>query len=72
MYVWHRLFKVQIYFTYALVHQVFHKMTNSHRRFNHLRTLEVDGVVFEEASELSNQVIQFYKNLYWGYGEGLA
>ena len=25
----------------------FHKMANSHRRYNHLRILEVDGVVFE-------------------------
>ena len=41
-----------------------HKMANSHRRFNHLRTLEVDGVVFEEESEVPNQVVQFYKNLY--------
>uniref|UniRef100_A0A7N2R3W3 Reverse transcriptase domain-containing protein n=1 Tax=Quercus lobata TaxID=97700 RepID=A0A7N2R3W3_QUELO len=41
-----------------------HKMANSHRRFNHLRTLEVDGVVFEEESEVTNQVVQFYKNLY--------
>ena len=42
----------------------FHKMANSHRRFNYLRILEVDGVVFEEDSEVSNQVVQFYKNLY--------
>ena len=42
----------------------FHKMANSHRMFNHLRTLEVDGVVFEEESEVTNQVVQFYKNLY--------
>ena len=42
----------------------FHKMANSHRRYNHLRTLEVDGVVFEEESEETNQVVQFYKNLY--------
>ena len=38
----------------------FHKMANSHRRFNYLRILEVDGVVFEEDSEVSNQVVQFY------------
>ena len=44
----------------------FHKMANSHRRFNHLRTLEVDVVVFEEKSEVTNQVVQFYKNLYKG------
>ena len=42
----------------------FHKMANSHRRYNHLRTLEVDGVVFEEESKETNQVVQFYKNLY--------
>ena len=35
----------------------FHKMANSHRRNNHLRTLEVDGVVFEEDSEVTNQVV---------------
>ena len=39
-------------------------MANSHRRFNHLRTLEVDGMVLEEESEVTNQVVQFYKNLY--------
>ena len=42
----------------------FHIMANSYRRYNHLRALEVDGVVFEEESEVSNQVVQFYKNLY--------
>ena len=42
----------------------FHRMANSHRRYNHLRTLEVDGVVFEEESKVTNQVVQFYKNLY--------
>ncbi|KAK4571672.1 hypothetical protein RGQ29_030188 [Quercus rubra] len=42
----------------------FHRMANSYRRYNHLRALEVDGVVFEEESEVSNQVVQFYKNLY--------
>ena len=42
----------------------FHKMANSHRRHNHLRTLEVDGVVFEEESEVNAQVVQVYKKLY--------
>ena len=42
----------------------FHKMANSHRRHNHLRILEVDKVVFEEESEVTAQVLQFYKNLY--------
>ena len=42
----------------------FHRMANSHRMYNHLRTLEVDGVVFEEEFEVTNKVVQFYKNLY--------
>ena len=35
----------------------FHKMANSHRRYNHLRILEVDGVVFEEEFEVTTQVV---------------
>ena len=26
--------------------------------------LEVDGVIYEDDSEMMNQVVQFYKNLY--------
>ena len=35
----------------------FYKMANFHRRYNHLRVLEVDGVVFEEESEVIAQVV---------------
>ena len=35
----------------------FHKMANSHRRYNHLRILEADGVVFEEEFEVTAQVV---------------
>ena len=42
----------------------FHKMANSRRRFNHLSFLEVDGVIYEEESEMAAQIVQFYKNLY--------
>ena len=42
----------------------FPKMANSRRRFNHLSILEVDGVIYEEESEVAAQVVQFYKNLY--------
>ena len=31
----------------------FHKMANSHRRYNHLSFLEVDGVIYEEGAELA-------------------
>ena len=42
----------------------FHKVANSRRRFNHLSFLEVDGVIYEEESEMAAQVVNFYKNLY--------
>ncbi|XP_065623458.1 uncharacterized protein LOC136064919 [Quercus suber] len=35
----------------------FHKVANSHRRFNHLSILEVDGVIFEEESEVAAQLV---------------
>ena len=31
----------------------FHEMANSHRRYNHLSILEVDGVVYEEESKVA-------------------
>ena len=39
-------------------------MANSRRRFNHLSILKVDGVIYEEESEVVTQVVKFYKNLY--------
>ena len=31
----------------------FHKMANSHRRYNQLSFLEVDGVIYEEGAEVA-------------------
>ena len=42
----------------------FHKMANSHRRYNHLSFLEVDEVIYEEEANVAAQVVQFYKTLY--------
>ena len=42
----------------------FHKMANSHKRYNHLSVLEVDGVIYEDEAEVAAQVVQFYKTLY--------
>ena len=42
----------------------FHKMANSHRRYNHLNFLEVDGVIYEEGAAVAAQVVQYYKTLY--------
>ena len=37
----------------------FHKVANSHRRYNHLSILEVDGVIYEEEFEVAAQIVQF-------------
>ena len=42
----------------------FHKIANSHKRYNHLSFLEVDGVIYEDRAEIAAQVVQFYKTLY--------
>ena len=39
-------------------------MANSQRRHNHIGMLEVDGVTYEDKSEMADQAIQFYKKLY--------
>ena len=40
-----------------------HKVANSRRRYNHISMLEVNGVIYEDESEMADQAIQFYKNL---------
>jgi hypothetical protein len=42
----------------------FHKMANSHRRYNYMENLEVDGVVYEEIQDIRNQAVHFYELLY--------
>ena len=42
----------------------FHKMANSRRRHNHISMLEVNGVIYEDESEMVDQAVQFYKKLY--------
>ena len=42
----------------------FHKVANSRRRYNHIRMLEVNGVIYEDESKMAEQAVQFYKKLY--------
>ena len=35
----------------------FHKMANTHKRYNHLSFLEVDGVIYEDEVEMATQVV---------------
>ena len=42
----------------------FHRVANSHRRTNHIRGIEVDGVLYEDEEEVWSKVVHFYQNLY--------
>ncbi|XP_075665211.1 uncharacterized protein LOC142634844 [Castanea sativa] len=42
----------------------FRRLGNSHRRTNNIRSIKVDGVLYEDGSAVQSQVIQFYQNLY--------
>ena len=42
----------------------FHRLANSNRRANHIRSIEVDGVLYEDGSAIQSQVVQLYQNLY--------
>ena len=35
----------------------FHKVANSRRRYNQISMLEVDGVIYEDESEMVDQVV---------------
>ena len=37
----------------------FHKMANSQRRYNHISMLEVNGVIYEDGSEMADQLHSF-------------
>ena len=41
-----------------------HRLANSHRRANHISSVEVDGVLYEDESAVHSQVVQFYRELY--------
>jgi hypothetical protein len=42
----------------------FHKMANSHRRYNHAETLRIDSALSNDPNEVKEHVVQFYCNLY--------
>ena len=42
----------------------FHRVANSHRRSNHIRGIEVDGVLYENEEKVRSKVVNFYQRLY--------
>ena len=42
----------------------FHQVANSHRRTNHIKSIEVNGVLYEDEEEVRAKVVHFYQSLY--------
>ena len=42
----------------------FHRLANSHRNANQIKRIEVDGVLFEDETEVCSQLVLFYQGLY--------
>ena len=42
----------------------FHRLANSHRNANHIKKIEVDGVLYEDEAEVRSQLVLFYQGLY--------
>ena len=38
----------------------FHRLANSHRNANHIKRIEVDGVLYEDESNMRSQLVLFY------------
>jgi hypothetical protein len=42
----------------------FHKVANSHRRYNHMEGLRINGILSHNPVEIKDHVVQFYQRLY--------
>ena len=42
----------------------FHRLANSHRNANQIKRIEVDGVLYEDESDIHSQLVLFYQGLY--------
>ena len=42
----------------------FHRLANSHRNANHIKMIEVDGVLYEDELDVRSQLVLFYQGLY--------
>ena len=42
----------------------FYWVANSHRRTNHIRGIEVDGVLYKDKEKVRSKVVNFYQRLY--------
>ena len=42
----------------------FHRLANSHRNANQIKRIEVDGVLYEDESDVRSRLVLFYQGLY--------
>ena len=42
----------------------FHRLANSHRRYNAINNLRVDNVMLSDTEALWENIVQFYSNMY--------
>ena len=42
----------------------FHRLANSHRNANLIKRIEVDGVLYEDESDVRSQLVLFYQRLF--------
>ena len=42
----------------------FHKVANSHRKYNRVEVLRINGVLSDDPTEVKDHVVQFYQSLY--------
>ena len=42
----------------------FHRLANSHRNANQIKSIEVDGVLYEDEFDVCSQIVLFYQGLY--------
>ena len=42
----------------------FHRLANSHRNANQIKRIEVDGVLYEDESDVHSELVLFYQGLY--------
>ncbi|WMV14274.1 hypothetical protein MTR67_007659 [Solanum verrucosum] len=50
--------------TWGQKHKFFHRIATSHKRFNSLEQLEVDGATIKDPDSIKNAVQKFYEGLY--------
>jgi hypothetical protein len=43
----------------------FHRMANSHRKFNKVDSLSINGIISRNPAEIKEHLVRYYNNLYF-------